>query len=42
MKDVERLHREAIALVEQTLERLPEETNTAAAKWLMRQLQAVN
>jgi Uma2 family endonuclease len=30
----------AIALVEQTLERLTEETNTAAANWLMQQLQA--
>ncbi|OCQ98846.1 hypothetical protein BCD64_22615 [Nostoc sp. MBR 210] len=28
-----------IALVEQTLERLPQETNTAAANWLMQQLQ---
>ena len=28
-----------IALVEQTLERLAEETNTAAANWLMQQLQ---
>jgi len=28
-----------IALVEQTLERLTTETNTAAAKWLMQQLQ---
>jgi len=28
-----------IALVEQTLERLTEETNTAAANWLMQQLQ---
>jgi Uma2 family endonuclease len=32
----------AIALVEQTLERLTEETNTAAANWLMQQLQAMN
>jgi len=32
----------AIALVEQTLERLTEETNTAAANWLMQQLQATN
>jgi Uma2 family endonuclease len=32
----------AIALVEQTLERLTEETNTAAANWLMLQLQGVN
>ncbi|WP_017325914.1 Uma2 family endonuclease [Synechococcus sp. PCC 7336] len=31
-----------IALVEQTLERLSEETNTAAANWLMQQLQTVN
>ncbi|WP_390889383.1 Uma2 family endonuclease [Leptodesmis sichuanensis] len=30
----------AIALVEQTLERLTTETNTAAANWLMQQLQA--
>ncbi|MBW4550398.1 MAG: Uma2 family endonuclease [Aphanocapsa sp. GSE-SYN-MK-11-07L] len=30
-----------IALVEQTLERLAVETNTAAANWLMQQLQAV-
>jgi Uma2 family endonuclease len=29
----------AIALVEQTLERLTQETNTAAANWLMQQLQ---
>jgi hypothetical protein len=28
-----------IALVEQTLERLPQDTNTAAANWLMQQLQ---
>ena len=28
-----------IALIEQTLERLPQETNTAAANWLMQQLQ---
>jgi Uma2 family endonuclease len=32
----------AIALVEQTLEQLTEETNTAAANWLMQQLQATN
>jgi Uma2 family endonuclease len=32
----------AIALVEQTLERLTTETNTAAANWLMQQLQADN
>ncbi len=29
-----------IALLEQTLERLSTETNTAAANWLMQQLQA--
>ncbi len=28
-----------IALIEQTLERLPQDTNTAAANWLMQQLQ---
>jgi hypothetical protein len=32
----------SIALVEQTLERLAEETNTAAANWLMQQLQTAN
>ncbi len=32
----------AIDLVGQTLERLTEETNTAAANWLMQQLQATN
>jgi Uma2 family endonuclease len=32
----------AIALVEQTLERLTTETNTAAANWLMQQLQTNN
>lgn len=32
----------AIALVEQTLERLTEDTNTAAANWLMQQLQVAN
>jgi hypothetical protein len=31
-----------IALVEQTLERLAVETNTAAANWLMQQLAAAN
>lgn len=32
----------AIALIEQTLERLAEGTNTAAANWLMQQLQTAN
>jgi Uma2 family endonuclease len=32
----------AIALINQTLERLSTETNTAAASWLMQQLQAQN
>lgn len=32
----------AIALVEQTLERLTTQTNTAAANWLMQQLQMAN
>jgi Uma2 family endonuclease len=31
-----------IALIEQTLERLTKETNTAAANWLMQQLQTAN
>jgi Uma2 family endonuclease len=31
-----------IALIEQTLERLTTETNTAAANWLMQQLQSAN
>jgi hypothetical protein len=32
----------SIALIEQTLERLDHETNTAAANWLMQQLQTTN
>jgi hypothetical protein len=31
-----------IALVEQTIERLAQETNTAAANWLMQQLQLMS